>query len=222
LWPNSIPTMCWSRRFASASRRFLAAHWNPLERARARGRTVMTARPGSLHEVARRVAGGEQAFDPALPEFLNSFYSRPEQREGAISQQPQALDALRRTSGTVLPAGNSRLGGEPGTGSRATVPRRKSGIAEGPPHGGKPNRFPAANAVCQQERAFQAQGCGIRAVTRGAEPVCRRGIAKLSARPSSSHASCAAQPRRLDRKSRDRAGPRCPPWKRRRVPPSAS
>jgi hypothetical protein len=55
----------------------------------------MTARPGSLHEVARRVARGEQAFGPALPEFLDSFYSKPEQREGAISQQPQALDALR-------------------------------------------------------------------------------------------------------------------------------
>jgi hypothetical protein len=54
-----------------------------------------SVRPDSLHEVARRAATGEQAFDPALLEFLDSFYARPEQRDSAFREHPQALDALR-------------------------------------------------------------------------------------------------------------------------------
>ena len=55
----------------------------------------MSARPHSLYEVARRVAAGEQGFDNALREFLDSYYANPEQREAAIRQQPAPLDALR-------------------------------------------------------------------------------------------------------------------------------
>ena len=56
--------------------------------------SVRFARPRSLHEVARRAANGEQGFDIALREFLDSYYANPEQREAAIRQQPQPLDAL--------------------------------------------------------------------------------------------------------------------------------
>ena len=53
------------------------------------------ARPRTLHEVARRTASGKQAFDPALREFLDSFYANPETRQTAIDQPPEHLDALR-------------------------------------------------------------------------------------------------------------------------------
>jgi hypothetical protein len=52
-------------------------------------------RPRTLHEVARRTASLEQAFDPALREFLDSFYANPETRQAAIDQPPELLDALR-------------------------------------------------------------------------------------------------------------------------------
>lgn len=52
------------------------------------------SRPKSLRELARRVKCGEQKFDPALREFLDSFYSHPEQRPSAIKDQPELIDAL--------------------------------------------------------------------------------------------------------------------------------
>jgi hypothetical protein len=55
----------------------------------------MSRRPRTLAEVASRAAGGEQGFDLALREFLDSFYADPEQREAAIRQRPQTLDPLR-------------------------------------------------------------------------------------------------------------------------------
>jgi hypothetical protein len=55
----------------------------------------MKGRPDSLHEVARRASTGEQGFDTAIREFLDSYYSNPGQRESAIKQQPQPLDALQ-------------------------------------------------------------------------------------------------------------------------------
>jgi hypothetical protein len=57
--------------------------------------TAAATRPRSLHEVSRRAASGEQAFDPALREFLDSFYSLPDIRQSAIMQAPQVLDDLR-------------------------------------------------------------------------------------------------------------------------------
>jgi hypothetical protein len=54
-----------------------------------------TKRPRTLEEVARRVAAGEQSFDPALREFLDFYYANSDQRQAAISQHPQPLDALR-------------------------------------------------------------------------------------------------------------------------------
>ena len=35
-------------------------------------------KPTSLGEVVRRVKSGEQQFDPALREFLDAFYAKPE------------------------------------------------------------------------------------------------------------------------------------------------
>ena len=52
-------------------------------------------RPRTLHEVAARAAANEQAFDPALREFLDTFYANPDARQGAIAQEPQPLDDLR-------------------------------------------------------------------------------------------------------------------------------
>jgi len=54
-----------------------------------------THRPRTLHEVARRVADGEQTFDVALREFLDSYYANSEQRDAAIRQHPRSLDPLR-------------------------------------------------------------------------------------------------------------------------------
>jgi hypothetical protein len=51
----------------------------------------MSVRPRTLFEVARRAADGDQGFDLALREFLDSFYANPAQREAAIRQQPQPL-----------------------------------------------------------------------------------------------------------------------------------
>jgi hypothetical protein len=56
---------------------------------------ALTKRPRTLAEVASRVAAEEQAFDPALREFLDSFYASPETRQLAIDDPPPHLDALR-------------------------------------------------------------------------------------------------------------------------------
>jgi len=44
--------------------------------------TPQTARPTSLHEVARRAADGEQTFDAALRKFLEFCYAHPEGAAG--------------------------------------------------------------------------------------------------------------------------------------------
>jgi hypothetical protein len=51
--------------------------------------------PRTLHEVSVRVANGEQAFDPALREFLDYFYANPADREASLHIQPIPLDDLR-------------------------------------------------------------------------------------------------------------------------------
>ena len=51
--------------------------------------------PGTLCEVARRVNRGEQQFDTAVLEFLDSFYANPELRLSAIEVRPELIDALR-------------------------------------------------------------------------------------------------------------------------------
>jgi hypothetical protein len=48
-----------------------------------------------VHEVSVRVSSGEQAFDPAVREFLDYFYSNPAERESSLNAKPISLDDLR-------------------------------------------------------------------------------------------------------------------------------
>ena len=56
--------------------------------------SLFDRKPESLREVVRRVAAGEQKFDPSLREFLDSFYSNADSRLRAIEQQPASIDAV--------------------------------------------------------------------------------------------------------------------------------
>lgn len=56
--------------------------------------TMLGKRPKTLREVARRFKNGEQQFDPAVREFLDSFYASPESRALAIKDRPELIDAL--------------------------------------------------------------------------------------------------------------------------------
>lgn len=47
-------------------------------------------RPATLAEVARRTSAGA-AFAPALSEFLDAFYGRPERRQAMIADEPPPL-----------------------------------------------------------------------------------------------------------------------------------
>jgi hypothetical protein len=51
--------------------------------------------PRTVHEVSVRVSSDEQAFDPAVREFLDYFYSNPAEREASLSAKPISLDDLR-------------------------------------------------------------------------------------------------------------------------------
>ena len=55
---------------------------------------MLGKRPRSLCEVVRRAKSGEQKFDTALLEFLDSYYANPEQKEDAIKDAPATIDAL--------------------------------------------------------------------------------------------------------------------------------
>ncbi len=57
--------------------------------------TDLGKRPGSLREVARRVKSGEEHFDLAIREFLDSFYASSERRAAAIAERPELIDPLR-------------------------------------------------------------------------------------------------------------------------------
>ena len=52
-------------------------------------------RPDSLREVARRVKSGEEDFDLAIREFLDSFYANSERRAAAIAGRPELIDPVR-------------------------------------------------------------------------------------------------------------------------------
>lgn len=53
-------------------------------------------RPSTLAEVARRVEAGQQAFGPALREFLDEFYLHPDRRQAMIDDAPAALPNARQ------------------------------------------------------------------------------------------------------------------------------
>ena len=54
-----------------------------------------SARSSTLLEVSRRTICGEQAFDPALLEFLDEFYSYPERRSQALEEQPLTINDVK-------------------------------------------------------------------------------------------------------------------------------
>ena len=56
---------------------------------------ALLTRPRTIHEVSRRAAAGEQAFDPAVREFLDTFYSYPNERTAAIAQRPLDLTDVK-------------------------------------------------------------------------------------------------------------------------------
>jgi hypothetical protein len=54
----------------------------------------LSRRPRTLVAVANRVRQGQQAFDPAVREFLDSFYADPANRPAAIRDQPDKIGPL--------------------------------------------------------------------------------------------------------------------------------
>jgi hypothetical protein len=56
--------------------------------------TMLGTRPRSLRDVVHRASRGEQQFDAALREFLDSFYSHPDSRTVALMEQPEAIDPV--------------------------------------------------------------------------------------------------------------------------------
>jgi hypothetical protein len=57
--------------------------------------TSQGKRPTTLCEVARRSIAGEDSFDRALREFLDSFYlMAPAERPGAIAEYPESIAAV--------------------------------------------------------------------------------------------------------------------------------
>jgi hypothetical protein len=57
--------------------------------------TDLRKRPATLAEVARRVLAGQQAFDPALLEFLDEFYIHPSRRADALRQEPDLIEDVK-------------------------------------------------------------------------------------------------------------------------------
>ncbi len=117
--------------------------------------------PRTLHEVSVRTSNGEQAFDPALREFLDHFYANPEHREASLSTQPVPLDDLRDA---YLGATAEHLARRydldvPAWAETYGLALRRPFFAGGLEslkalaHGREPGRLPPADAVRQQERA---------------------------------------------------------------------
>jgi hypothetical protein len=55
----------------------------------------LSKRPGTLAEVSRRVLAGQQAFDPALREFLDEFYAHPGRRQEALHDEPDLIEQVK-------------------------------------------------------------------------------------------------------------------------------
>jgi hypothetical protein len=56
--------------------------------------TLFGKRPQTLCEVVSRVRRGEQTFDAAILEFLDTFHAYPELRPAAVGDRPEPIDAL--------------------------------------------------------------------------------------------------------------------------------
>jgi hypothetical protein len=55
----------------------------------------LSQRPATLSEVSRRALAGQQAFDPAVREFLDEFYSHPSRRKAALQQEPELIEDVK-------------------------------------------------------------------------------------------------------------------------------
>ena len=55
---------------------------------------MMDDRPQTLREVSLRTMRGEQSFDPALREFLDTFYATPGGRIEGLRERPELIDAV--------------------------------------------------------------------------------------------------------------------------------
>jgi hypothetical protein len=55
----------------------------------------LSKRPGTLADVSRRELEGQQAFDPAVREFLDEFYSHPARRQAAVQQEPDLIEDVK-------------------------------------------------------------------------------------------------------------------------------
>jgi hypothetical protein len=55
----------------------------------------LSKRPGTLAKVSRRVLAEQQAFDPALREFLDEFYSHHGRRQAALQQEPDLIEDVK-------------------------------------------------------------------------------------------------------------------------------
>ena len=55
----------------------------------------LSQRPTTLLEVSRRANDGGQAFDPAVREFLDEFYSHPDRRVASLAEEPLLLDDIK-------------------------------------------------------------------------------------------------------------------------------
>lgn len=57
--------------------------------------TKIGKRPRTLWEISRRANRGEQGFDPATREFLDTFYATPDARRAALQDRPERIDPIR-------------------------------------------------------------------------------------------------------------------------------
>jgi hypothetical protein len=55
----------------------------------------LSQRPGTLADVSRRVLAGQQAFDPAVREFLDEFYSHPSRRQASLREEPALIEDVK-------------------------------------------------------------------------------------------------------------------------------
>jgi hypothetical protein len=55
----------------------------------------VSARTRTLLKVSRRAIARTQAFDPAVREFLDEFYSHPADRQEAIQRRPDLIDDVK-------------------------------------------------------------------------------------------------------------------------------
>jgi hypothetical protein len=55
---------------------------------------MFSKKPKTLCEMVRRVKLGEREFDPSLREFLDGFYTHPDERLAAIADRPASIDAV--------------------------------------------------------------------------------------------------------------------------------